>query len=224
MTLEALSRLRHPALGYIPPDVFITLAEKNGYISRIGNMQFRKICRFIKENERIMDQIRNVKVNLSPLELLKHGHIKALMDIIREYELKYSYFQFEITETVATEYSENLIMAADEFLKAGIGLCLDDFGSGFANLNTVLKLPFSAIKIDRSLLVGAGEKPHVARFYQNIVSILKDMGYQIVAEGAETKEDTELLRSWGVDMIQGFYFSKPVNEETILELLGRSKV
>jgi EAL domain-containing protein (putative c-di-GMP-specific phosphodiesterase class I)/GGDEF domain-containing protein len=218
-TLEALSRLWHPTLGYVPPDVFITLAERSGQILKIGLLQFRRICCFIKENEHIMKQIQNVKFNLSPVEILEYEHVQALIDIIREYELSFSYFQFEITETVATEYSSQLYEVLHLLQEVGISLCLDDFGSGYANLNTVLKLPFSCIKMDRSLLRGINEDPQVVFFYQSLISVLHEMKYRIVSEGVETKEEEEKLRKWGVDMIQGYYFSRPVNSQEILEIL-----
>ena len=156
-------------------------------------------------------------MNLSPLELLKPGQGHALIELIREYELPYSFFQFEITETVASEYSEHLREAVAEFLEVGIGLCLDDFGSGYANLNAVLKLPFSSIKLDRSLLVGICEEKQISVFYHSIVALFQNMGYQVIAEGVEKESEVELLRTWGVDMIQGYYFSKPVNGKEIIE-------
>lgn len=222
ITLEALSRLHHPALGSVSPEVFINIAEKNGQIAQIGQLQFRKVCRFIKENQEMMERIRNVKFNLSPLELLKPGYCHNLVEIIREYELSFSYFQFEITETVATEYCEELYQAVSEFQEVGIGLCLDDFGSGYANINTVMKLPFSSIKLDRSLLIGICEDAQIASFYHSIVTILSNLGYIVVAEGVEKKEEVELLRNWGVDMIQGYYFSTPMPEKQIAEeILGK---
>ena len=102
---------------------------------------------------------------------------------------------------------------------AGIGLCLDDFGSGYANLNSVLKLPFSVIKMDRSLLSDICTDEKAAALYRNTVSVLRNMGYTVVAEGVETLAELELLSSWGVDMIQGFYFSPPVSRSKLLELL-----
>lgn len=87
ITLEALSRLYHPTLGYVPPDVFITAAEKNGLITQISYLQFRKVCHFIKENIQIMDKIQNIKYNLSPAQFLKNGHIQELVDVIHEYGL-----------------------------------------------------------------------------------------------------------------------------------------
>lgn len=218
ITLEALSRLKHPSMGMIPPDVFIGIAERQGLIAQIGLLQFRRVCRFIKENEHIMDKLLNVKFNLSPSELLKPGHSQLLINIMEEYGLPARYFQFEITETVATEYSESFSKAIEEFTKAGIGLCLDDFGSGYANLNAVLKLPFDVVKMDRSLLTGISCEKQAAVFYHSIVMVMQNMGYMIVAEGAETEEEVKMLREWGVDMVQGYYFSRPLPEEELLKL------
>ena len=218
ITLEALSRLKHPNMGMIPPDVFIGIAERQGLIAQIGLLQFRRVCRFIKENEQMMDSILNVKFNLSPSELLKPGHSQVLIDIIKEFNLSPRYFQFEITETVATEYSESFCKAVEDFKNAGIGLCLDDFGSGYANLNAVLKLPFEVVKMDRSLLTGITCDEQAAVFYRSIVMVMQNMGYTIVAEGAETEEEVDLLREWGVDMVQGYYFSRPLPEKELLKL------
>ena len=100
---------------------------------------------------------------------------------------------------------------AESLQAAGIGLCLDDFGSGYANLNTVMQLPFSVIKLDRSLLFHICTDKKAALFYQSIV-----------AEGVETQEEMELLRSWNVDMIQGYYFSRPLPPDDLLRLLTGS--
>lgn len=152
ITLEALSRLYHPELGWIPPDIFIQIAEKNHLVDRITNLQFRRICRFIQEHPLLTDRLCNVKMNLSPLDLIQTNSSSRLIRLMDEYGIKHSFIQFEITETVATEYNSALNTAVDDFADSGIGLCLDDFGSGYANLNTVMQLPFSAVKLDRSLL------------------------------------------------------------------------
>lgn len=220
ITLEALSRLKHPALGMIPPDVFIGIAEKQGMISAVGCLQLHKVCRFIKEHEYIMKKIRNVKFNLSPSELMKPGYSHVLIGIIQGYGLDPGYFQFEITENVATEYSESFCTAIDDFAEVGIHMCLDDFGSGYANLNAVLRIPFSAVKMDRSLLSGVSSDPQTATFYRSIVMILQHMGYKVIAEGAETEKEVKLLEKWGVDMIQGYYFSRPLCEEKLLEKIS----
>lgn len=220
ITLEALSRLRHPVLGMIPPDIIFGIAEKRGLTSEIGRLQFRRICRFLTEHGEIMQTIRNVKFNLSPSELLKPWYCDALLSLIREYELPGSWFQFEITETVATECNENLWQAVRKFQAAGIGLCLDDFGSGYANLDMVLRLPFTAVKIDRSLVLEICSNEQSATFYQSIVLMMRNMGFLVISEGVEKEQEVELLRKWGVNMIQGFYFSRPLPEAELLKLLA----
>ena len=195
-------------------------AEKQGMISAVGCLQLHKVCRFIKEHEYIMKKIRNVKFNLSPSELMKPGYSHVLIGIIQGYGLDPGYFQFEITENVATEYSESFCTAIDDFAEVGIHMCLDDFGSGYANLNAVLRIPFSAVKMDRSLLSGVSSDPQTATFYRSIVMILQHMGYKVIAEGAETEKEVKLLEKWGVDMIQGYYFSRPLCEEKLLEKIS----
>ncbi|MBP3701956.1 MAG: EAL domain-containing protein, partial [Lachnospiraceae bacterium] len=219
ITLEALSRLRHPSLGPISPEVFISIAEKSGQITDLGYLQFCKICRFVKDHEEMMERIENIKINLSPMELLKEGHSQRLVQVLEEYGLPGSYFQVEVTETVATEYSESMNRAVVCFQKAGVGFCVDDFGAGYANLNTVMKFPFTVVKLDRSLLEGICEDAQKALFYQSIVSVLQNVGYHVVAEGVETAEQVERLSTWGVEMVQGYYFSPPVSAEAILDIL-----
>ena len=115
VTLEALSRLRHPTLGWISPDIFIRLAEKNRLISQITELQLRRVCRFLRENPALRASIANVKINLSPLDLIHSDGGSHLIRILDEYGLPYSCFQFEITETVATEYSVSLTRVAESF-------------------------------------------------------------------------------------------------------------
>ena len=127
----------------------------------------------------------------------------AFIRIMDEFGIPHDWIQFEITETVATEYNGSLKKVADDFTAAGIRLCLDDFGSGYANLNTVMQLPFSSIKLDRSLLFDICSDEKRALFYQSVVETFRRMNYRIVAEGVETEAEMRLLSSWNVDMIQG---------------------
>ena len=158
ITLEALSRLYHPELGWIPPDIFI------------------------QEYPLLTDRLCNIKMNLSPLDLIQPNSSSRLIRLMDEYGVKHFFIQFEITETVATEYNSALNKAVDDFTDSGIGLCLDDFGSGYANLNTVMQLPFSAIKLDRSLLNKICEDPRSANFYHSIVSSFRNMGFHVISD------------------------------------------
>ena len=220
VTLEALSRLHHPELGWIAPDVFIQIAEKNHMIEQITDLQFKRVCMFINEHRDLMKKLFNIKVNLSSMDLMRSDCSSHFIRMMDDMDIHHDWIQFEITETVATEYNAGLGMVIDGFMAAGVRLCLDDFGSGYANLNTVMRLPFSAIKIDRTLLFDICNDKKRAMFYQSIVETFHRMGYSIVSEGVETEEEMSLLSSWGVDMIQGYYFSRPLPVEELLKLLS----
>ena len=220
VTLEALSRLHHPELGWIAPDVFIQIAEKNHMIEQITDLQFKRVCMFINEHRDLMKKLFNIKVNLSSLDLMRSDCSSHFIRMMDDMDIHHDWIQFEITETVATEYNAGLEMVIDGFMAAGVRLCLDDFGSGYANLNTVMRLPFSAIKIDRTLLFDICNDKKRAMFYQSIVETFRRMGYSIVSEGVETEEEMSLLSSWGVDMIQGYYFSRPLPVDELLKLLN----
>ena len=221
VTLEALSRLQHPELGWIAPDVFIQIAERNHMIEQITDLQFQRICRFLNQNRTLMKQLKNVKVNLSSLDLMRNNCSEHFIRMMDQAEIPHDWIQFEITETVATEYNTSLRKIVEEFTAAGIHLCLDDFGSGYANLNTVMRLPFSVIKLDRTLLFDICQDENRALFYHSLVETFHRMNYCIVSEGVETKEEMELLSSWGVDMIQGYYFSKPLPKQELVVKLAR---
>ena len=195
VTLEALSRLHHPELGWIAPDVFIQIAEKNHMIEQITDLQFKRICMFINEHRDLMKKLFNIKVNLSSLDLMRSDCSSHFIRMMDDMDIHHDWIQFEITETVATEYNAGLGMVIDGFMAVGVRLCLDDFGSGYANLNTVMRLPFSAIKIDRTLLFDICNDKKRAMFYQSIVETFHRMGYSIVSEGVETEEEMSLLSS-----------------------------
>ena len=224
ISMEALSRLRHPSLGPAPPDVFIQIAERSGCIADIGCLQFRRVCAFVREYRSKLYGIKNIKVNLSPAEFLSPGHGGLLRNIMDEYGIEPSFFQFEITETAATQYSDSLMQALSEFRKAGIGLCMDDFGSGYANLNAVMRIPFSTIKLDRSLLTGSKENEKIRIFYKSITSILSDMGFYVVAEGVENQEELAFIQQCRVNCVQGYYFSRPLGREEVVSLLENNSI
>lgn len=219
VSLEALSRLHHPQLGYISPDIFIAAAERANCMTQIGLLQMRRICKFIRENREALHGIRSVKVNLSPSELLNVQYCRQLIRIMEENGVEPPFIQMEVTESLATEYKESLFRMVAEFTQAGIGLCMDDFGSGYANLNAVLQLPFTTIKMDRSMLTDICRNERNSILFEGIVRVFRSLGYLTVAEGVETKEELDKVTQLGIDMIQGYYFSRPLDGGKLLELL-----
>ncbi len=220
ISMEALSRLYIDKLGWISPELFMRLASNNGMILQIMPLQVENICKFIVDHRKELTGIENVKINLTPNEIIEPGYCQQLLDIIKKYQLPYEFFQFEIVESTATQYTAELNKTVQLLHDAGVGLCLDDFGSGYANLNTVMRLPFKVIKLDRSLLFDICHNKPAAIFYKSLVTTFKSLGYKLVAEGVESKKQADLLARWNVDMIQGYYYARPLPGDELIKLLN----
>ncbi|MCF0115941.1 MAG: EAL domain-containing protein, partial [Erysipelotrichaceae bacterium] len=218
-SMESLSRLIHPQKGFISPLVFIRIAEKEGIIDKVDMLQMERICNYLEEHRDLMDTLENVKFNLSPAAIIMHGYIENLIDIIRRHNLPVKWFQFEITENMPTEYNVETLHTIKMLQENGASMCLDDFGSGYANFSSVLKMPFDTIKIDKSLFDYVEEDEKVRLLCSHTVKTLKDCGFKVVGEGIEKKNVKDLAVSWGIDMIQGYYYSKPVPMNKIEEVL-----
>lgn len=222
VSAEVLARLQHPELGAILPSEFIRIAEENGEIGKVERCILHQACTCLCNMPHLKELLDNVQVNISPATFFSQKDASGLLDIIRSYGLDPSYFQLEITETAATTYWDEIDSWAQQMRQAGIGLALDDFGSGYANMDAVLKLPFDTVKMDRTLLVEAMRAPRSAIFYKSQVETLRKLGFRVVAEGAETAEDVAFLRRTGVDAIQGFFFAQPAPCGEILTLLEKT--
>ncbi len=216
---EALIRLNDPELGFINPEEMITIAEENGYIEQIGEIVFRKVCKFMKENAIHKYNVEYIEVNLSTLQCIQENLTEIYSGIMEEYGIRPSAINLEITETAQTTKNVNLM---DNMLKlnaSGVEFSIDDYGSGFASANYLIDLPVVIVKIDKSILWPAMKDARAMIVLKNTVRMLKDLGKHIVVEGVETEEMVNTLTECGCDCLQGYYFSKPVPPEQYLEFL-----
>lgn len=217
--LESLVRLNHPVYGKIPPDIFISVAEKYGMVSDITNIILDMVCDFISRNNPQKYGIKNIKINISAMDLLDVSLINRIEKVLNKYNIDNKLIGFEITETAATHLTDEV----NNFLKycknKEINLSMDDFGSGYANLDNVMKIDFEVIKLDRSMLLAIDETVMGKDIYRTISKLFQKLDKKIIAEGAETKEQVALLNKWDIDFIQGYYYSKPLSEKDILNLL-----
>lgn len=220
VSAEALVRLHHPDFGMLSPAEFIPIAERGGEITQVERAIFGKLCRFLQEHPQVGQTLESVKFNLSPASFLSAAPGSYLLHEIDRCGLDPHLFQFEITETTATIYDADLLRWTAGLKEAGAGLCLDDFGSGYANLSAVMKLPFDVVKIDRSLLVDAMTHRQTAILYGKLVDALSGLGFCVLAEGAETEEEVAFLKLVGVQHIQGFYYAHPLPPDEFLQFLG----
>lgn len=219
VSVESLVRLNHPTLGAISPSEFIPISERSGQINLIDGCVFRKVCSFVLEHPEIKQQLRSMKFNVSPADFLGSKLSVKMLEVMDSYKVDPKFFQFEITETAATVYEQELSAWVADMKRIGVGLCLDDFGSGYANLDVVVKLPFDVIKIDRSMLIAAMQSKRAETLYANVFTTMNALGFEVVAEGAETRSQIDYLEKLGVNYIQGFYYCQPMEGEELLKLL-----
>lgn len=214
---EALIRLQNDELGFISPEEFIPLAEKNGLILEIGEFVFREVCRFIVEENLLSRGIEYIEVNLSVVQCMQESLYQDLLSVMDEYHLPYPCINLEITETAAVMSHETLMKNMSKLIERGVNFSLDDYGTGFSNTTFVIKYPFRIVKIDKSLVWSAMEDEKAMYALKYTMGMMKAMGMELVAEGVENEEHIRLLTELGCDFFQGYYYSKPVSGKLFLE-------
>ncbi|MDO4465882.1 MAG: EAL domain-containing protein [Bacillota bacterium] len=213
---EALTRLFHPKLGQLNTELVFKIANEKGLQKKISKMQFENLIEFLQENPDIYLYLDHIKYNVSPVELMDEEHINFLIQCIEKSKLDFSKFKFEITEQISLKYSKEVDRVVDKLKNYGIRLILDDFGTGYSSMYSVLSLPFETIKIGRSLLKDIESEEKIYIFYKRLVDTFHRLGYTIVSEGIETENEWELLRSFHVDYLQGYYCSRPLDDKAFL--------
>ena len=219
-TAEALVRLTNMELGFISPDEFIPIAEKNGLIHMIGEFVFRTVCKFILNNRLWEKGIEYIHVNLSVIQCMQEKLYEQLLGIMDFYGLDYKYIELEVTETAAVVSSDTLMINMKQLMEKNMSFALDDYGMGYSNTTSILKYPFHTIKLDKSIVWAAMKDDKAQKFLQHTIAMFRDMGIELVAEGVETKEMATMLSKMKCDYLQGYLYSKPVKAEEFLKLLN----
>ena len=219
--MEALSRLRDEDGSIVMPGEFIPIAERTGLIGRLGELMIRKTCAFLKESG-VMDVpgFEGVSVNLSPAECMEDSLVPKILSAVSEYGVPAKYICFEITETAAT-VSDGLPHKMDELLLHGFHFALDDFGTGFANYDAVVRLPFAAVKLDKSMLDNALFGGKGETIFSRSLDLINALGCTALVEGVEREEQAAFLKGLGVRYAQGFLYARPMPAEELMKAFGR---
>lgn len=207
---EALLRLRGEDGRFIPPDVFIPVAEECGLISGIGSLVLDKVCRDIRHLLDCKIDVDSISVNLSSIQLLSDGAVAGILEIIRRNGISPNRILLEITESRLICNFEEISRKIKKLSAAGIQFALDDFGTGYSNIANVLDLPFDVVKIDKSLIWDSMENTRSRRLVGSLTSAFRDINLEVTAEGVETEEQAEFARLCRCDKIQGFLFARPM--------------
>ncbi|MEJ2612053.1 MAG: bifunctional diguanylate cyclase/phosphodiesterase [Candidatus Thiodiazotropha sp.] len=218
--LEALLRWQHPTRGSLSPNEFIPYAENSGLIIEIEKIVLAKAISKGAEWETsgYLPNIR-IAINISPQLLYQDFFIQSVRDLLTKYGCSPSILKFEITEQAAIKYQDISIAKLHEIRKLGIEISIDDFGSGYSSLAYLKDLPADQIKIDRAFVVNVAEEQRNQAIIRSIIQLCSGLGLSVIAEGAETKEEVDFLIGTGCEYIQGYYFSKPLDNELCFSLL-----
>lgn len=217
---EALVRWDHPELGMISPAVFIPLLEESGRILELDACVWRKTAAQIREWKDRIGSAVPVSVNVSRIDMLTPGLRDMITEILDTYGLTPDDILLEITESAYTENSGQVISTAHELRAAGFHIEMDDFGTGYSSLGMLTHLPVDAIKLDQSFILSAFGEKRDARMIELILDIADYLHVPVVAEGVETREQMLALKDMGCEMVQGYYFSKPVPAEEFEPFFG----
>ncbi|MBR3735770.1 MAG: EAL domain-containing protein, partial [Lachnospiraceae bacterium] len=223
MAAEALIRLFDPEYGFMPPEDMIKMAENEGYILQIGEIVFRKVCEFYRDNELDKKGIEYIEVNLSPIQCAQRKMAEEFEGIMKEYGIKPKQINFEITETATTSEMDNFIRNMKNFYLRGIDLSLDDYGTGYSNLTYIISMDFLNIKSDKGLLWDADKNRNSRMLLGDTIRMLRRLGVNVIQEGVETKYQLDFVLEAGANLIQGFYFSQPLRPDAFIDYVERFK-
>lgn len=219
---EALIRIEDAELGMLPAQECVELAERSGDILRLGELVLIKVCRFIGANRDIISDFDHISVNLSALQCARDDLAETTLGICSKYNTPNSLISFELTETAAASMAATK-QSMDKLIAQGHCFFLDDFGTGYANFDHLVYLPFSYVKIDKSILWSAEAGTPNMVFLEKTVEMLKSLGIKSICEGVETSGQVQLLRDLGVTLQQGYYYSKPLSADDFVKYIQKER-
>lgn len=218
---EALVRWNHPEYGFMAPNQFIPLFERNGFITKLDFFVLEQVCKDIKRWQQDGLPLIPISVNVSRFDFLDEGCIQKQLDFIEDYGINHNLLHMEVTESLYSENTNLIISQVKKTQDLGFMIEMDDFGAGYSSLGLLSTFPLNIIKLDISFVRNIKTNEIVI---ENIIKMAHRMGLLTIAEGVETLEEYKILKSLGCDFIQGFYFSKPLPVREFETYLKKSSV
>lgn len=220
---EALLRWQHPKRGIVPPDQFIPLLEETGLIVQVGRWVLEEACRQAVEWQSAGLDIPSISVNLSARQLQAETLLADVAATLDKTGLKAACLDLEITESMLMDNADTAIRTLSALKKMGITISLDDFGTGYSSLAYLKRFPLDAVKVDRSFVQDIAADSDDASITRAVITMAHHLKLKVVAEGVETPEQLALLISHQCDVIQGYFFSRPLPAAGITELLANDQ-
>ena len=221
---EALVRWDRPGVGIVAPAQFIGVAEEMGLIVFIGNWVLRKACeqahRWHLANPG--EHLLTMSVNVSGRQFKDPDIVEQVEKVLRETQVDPTAIKLEITETITMDNAERTIRVVKGMKRLGVRVSIDDFGTGYSSLSYLRRFPMDTLKIDRSFVQNLASNPENLEIVRTIIGLARNLGMDVVAEGAETADEIEQLKALECDFSQGYFFSKPVDSEQADNLLRKT--
>ena len=209
MGFEALIRWNHPQRGFVPPNVFIPVAEETGLMPVIGEWVIDEACKAAAS----WPEAITVALNISPKQMVQAALPNIVSEALARHKLPGNRLELEVTEGVFLGDNGSTLDVLKRLRALGVGIALDDFGTGYSSIGYLNKAVFHKLKIDGSFVREAGSRPENVAIIQSIVQLAKSFRMSVTAEGVETAEDFQRMRDLGCDQIQGYLFGKPLSYE-----------
>lgn len=210
---EALVRWNHPVRGMLSPGLFVPVFENNGFITEVDLYVLDRVCELIESWLEAGIPPICISVNLSRVHLHDQDLVARLTEVVKMHNVPPEYIEFELTESAFYEGTDSLLRIMSEIKAAGFRLSMDDFGSGYSSLNLLRRLPVDVLKLDRVFLEDCDEDNNETRgkrIVMHVISMAKDLEMEVLAEGVETKDQKEFLQDAKCDMIQGYFYARPM--------------
>ena len=213
---EALIRWNYRKEEFLYPSRFIPFFEKDGSIGKVDDLVLKKVCEYFAKWKNEDRPLHPVSVNLSRESLYDRSLVDRLTEIVDSYGVDHGLIDFELTESASYDNTEQMIKVLGELRKRGFKISMDDFGTGYSSFSLLTQMPLDTLKIDKSFVdkVGTGEDEEKdVVVIKHIIALAKELGITCLAEGAENKGQVDKLRTLGCEVIQGYYYSKPLAME-----------
>ena len=207
---EVLVRWISPKFGFVNPGEFINLFEENGLIGKLDSYIFEKAAQYMGQWKKKYGVVVPLSVNLSRIDIYRPTVVEDIIGFVDSNDIPRSAYYVEITESAFVEDACDVIPVVTKIRNSGFKVEIDDFGSGYSSFNTIIDLPFDVLKIDMAIIKSMDRSPKVKEIIKMLINLSKTMDSVTVAEGVETKEQCDFLKESGCDVVQGYYFSKPL--------------
>jgi predicted signal transduction protein with EAL and GGDEF domain len=219
---EALVRWQRPGFGLVPPLEFIPVAEETGLIVPIGSWVLREACSQMRGWQLLFpsEPALTIAVNFSAKQFIQPNLVEQVKQVLGETHLDPGSLKIEFTESVAMQDAERTTRILTELKALGLGTSIDDFGTGYSSLSYLIRLPLDILKLDRSFVSRMDKNKESRQIVHTIISLADNLGMDVVAEGVETVEQADELKSLGCRYAQGYFFSKPINKGSVEALLN----